>query len=51
MLTPNEFQKIVDQINGAFDKANARINELEKAVTQLKEEKEVKRGRPKSTDN
>jgi hypothetical protein len=26
MLTPNEFQKIVDQINDAFDKANARID-------------------------
>lgn len=50
MLTPNEFQKIVDQINGAFDKANARIEELEKKVTQLQEEK-VKRGRPKATDN
>jgi polyhydroxyalkanoate synthesis regulator phasin len=49
MLTPNEFQKIVDQINGAFDKANARIDKLEKQVTELKEEKEVKRGRPKST--
>lgn len=49
MLTPTEFQKIVDQINNAFDKANARIDALEKEVTQLKEEK-VKIGRPKSTD-
>lgn len=49
MLTPNEFQKIVDQINDAFEKANARIDQLEKEVLSLKEEK-VKRGRPKSTD-
>lgn len=49
MLTPNEFQKIVDQINGAFEKANARIDQLEKEVSSMKEEK-AKRGRPKSTD-
>jgi len=42
MLTPNEFQKIVDQINGAFEKANARIDELEKEVFSLKEEKKTK---------
>lgn len=42
MLTPNEFQKIVDQINDAFEKANARIDQLEKEIVDLKAEKKTK---------
>ena len=46
MMTPTEMQKIVNQINAAFDKANARIDDLVKRVEELEAKKSP--GRPKA---
>ena len=42
MMTPTEMQKIVTQINSAFDKVNKRVDELQKEVDALRKEKPSK---------
>ena len=46
MMTPTEMNKIVKQINDAFEKSNARIDELVKRVDELEAKKSP--GRPKA---
>ncbi len=43
MLTPNEMQRILDQINVAFDAANKRIDQLEDKIANLEEAKKTPR--------
>jgi len=43
MLTPNEMQRILDQINVAFDAANKRIDQLEDKIANLEEGKKTPR--------
>lgn len=38
MLTPNEMQRILEQINVAFEAANKRIDKLEDKITNMQEE-------------
>jgi len=43
MLTPNEMQRILDQINVAFEAANKRIDQLQDRIANLEEVKKTPR--------